>query len=166
MSTTITPTRFSNELLLLLTETFESVNGIYLDQGNSLLETLAGITADEASIPVGNKCASIAAQATHVCFYLDVLDRYLKTGQDEEVDWGEVWRTVQQVTPEAWVALQERVKRTYERTVQSIRSYERWDAENSIAGAIGIVAHTTYHLGEIRQATCTVKKIDLRKLFF
>ena len=158
MTTTITSGQFTNELLILLTETFESVQGIYLDQGTSLLETLSGITAAEASIPVGDRCATIAAQVTHVCFYLDVLDRYLKTGKNEQVDWGEIWRTVRQVTPEEWAALQVRVRQAYQRAQEAVKSYDRWDEENTISGAIGIVVHTAYHLGEIRQATCTVKK--------
>jgi len=158
MSIAISPNRFTSELLVLLTETFESVGGIYLDRGTSLLETLAGITAEQASIPVGDRCATIAAQVTHVCFYLDVLDRFIKTGRNEKVDWGEVWRTVQEVTPEAWADLQERVRQVYGRTCETIRSYDRWDIENSLSGAMGIIAHTAYHLGEIRQATCTIKK--------
>lgn len=157
MTTTITSDRFVSELLFLLRETFEDVYGIYLDGGTSLLETLAEISAEEASIPVGNQCATIAAQVTHVCFYLDVLDRFLKTGQNERVDWGEVWRSVRAVSPEEWTALQERLRMTYQRTILSVQDYNRWDQEHSIGGAIGMVAHTAYHLGEIRQATCTVK---------
>lgn len=158
METTISPSRLTTELLTLLTETFEDVQGIYLDRGTSLLETLSGITAEEASIPVGNKCATIAAQVTHVCFYLDVLQKYLQTGQGERVDWGEVWRTVREVTPEQWIALQERVRQTYQHTREMLQTFDRWDGEHSIGGAIGIVVHTAYHLGEIRQATCTVKE--------
>jgi hypothetical protein len=158
MPTTISTAHFTSELILLLTETFESVRGIYLDRGTSLTETLAGITAEEASIPVGGQCATIAAQVTHVCFYLDILFRYIKTGQNEPVNWGEIWRTVREVTPEEWNALQERVRQTYERTKEMIQSYDRWDTGGSLAGAMAIVAHTAYHLGEIRQATCTLKK--------
>ncbi len=158
MTTTITPSLIASELLIVLTETFENVQGIYLDKGTSLLETLAGISADEASIPVGNQCATIAAQVTHVCFYLDVLDRYIKTGQNEKVDWGEVWRTVREISPEDWQALQQRLRQAYERARESIQTFERWDAEYSLGGAVGLIAHTAYHLGEIRQATCTVKK--------
>lgn len=158
MTATISTTQFTRELLSLLTETFESVQGFYLDKGTSLAETLAGITAQEASVPVGNKCATIAAQVTHVCFYLDVLYRFIKTGQNEPVDWGEIWRTVSAVTPEEWSALQERLRHTYERTKEMVQSYDRWDTENSLGGAMAIVAHTAYHLGEIRQATCTLNK--------
>jgi hypothetical protein len=158
MTTGIEPAQINSELLFLLTETFESVHGIYLDQGTSLLETLAEITAEEASIPVGGKCATIAAQVTHVCFYLDVLERFMQTGQNERVDWGEIWRTVSAVTPEAWAALQARLRETYQRTREGLAAYDRWDAKHAIGGAVGLIAHTAYHLGEIRQATCTVKK--------
>lgn len=158
MTATISPTQFTGELMLLLEETFESVHGIYLDRGTSLMETLADITAEEASIPVGGKCATIAAQVTHICFYLDVLDRYIKTGQNEKVDWGEIWRTVREVTPEEWDELRLRLGETYQRTRKMIQSYDRWDTADSLSGAMGIVIHTAYHLGEIRQATCTVKK--------
>ncbi len=156
MISTISAEQFSSELLFLIDETFASVHGIYLDRGTSLLETLAGISAAEASIPVGGKCATIAAQVSHICFYLDVLDRFLKTGQNEPADWGEVWRTVSGVTPEAWTVLQTRLRQAYQRTREGILAYDHWDTEHSIGGAIGIVAHTAYHLGEIRQATCTV----------
>jgi hypothetical protein len=158
MTTTIPVNTFSDELLLLLSETFESVHGFYLDGGTSLLETLAGISAEEASISVGNQCATIAAQVAHICFYLDVLNRFIQTGENEKADWGEVWRSVRGVTPAEWAALQERLRQTYARTQASLKGYDRWDVEHSVGGAIALIAHTAYHLGEIRQATCIVKK--------
>lgn len=154
---TITSDRFKTELLTLMTETFESVFGIYLDRGTSLFETLAGISAAEASIPVGNKCATIAAQVAHVRFYLEVLEDYVKTGQNKQVDWGEIWRTVREVTPEEWAASHEQLKQTYHQVREMIQANDDWNEENSLAGAMSIVVHTAYHLGEIRQATCTVK---------
>ncbi len=36
-------------------ETFEQVQGMYLDKGTSLFETLATVTAEEASRPVSAK---------------------------------------------------------------------------------------------------------------
>ena len=158
MTTTFPSDQFVSELMFLLTETFESVHGVYLDRGTSLLETLAGISAEEASIPVGGKCATIAAQVTHVCFYLDVMDRFMRSGQDEPTDWGEVWRTVSGVSPAEWEVLQERLRQTYARTREMIQTYEHWDVEHSIGGAMGLLAHTAYHLGEIRQAMCTLKR--------
>ena len=62
---------FRKNLLHLMEETFESKHhGIYLDKGTSLFETLETVSATEASIPVGNKCASLAAQVAHTTFYI------------------------------------------------------------------------------------------------
>ena len=58
----------------LLEETFESVHGAYLDPGTSLFETLATISASQASQPMGD-CATIAAHVAHVHYYLGVLGR-------------------------------------------------------------------------------------------
>jgi hypothetical protein len=55
---------FIAALRRLLDETFDNVQGDYLDRGTSLFETLAGISAVEASIPVGGKCASLAARSS------------------------------------------------------------------------------------------------------
>jgi hypothetical protein len=69
---TIQPNNFLNNLFSLYDETFENHHGIYLDNNTSLLTSLESISAEEASIPVGGKCASLAAQVTHVIFYLEL----------------------------------------------------------------------------------------------
>jgi len=148
---------FATELFDILDETFETHHGIYLDKGTSLFQTLATISVDEASQPVGNKCASLAAQVAHVNFYLEVLERYLLTGQGEKVDWGAIWRTVEAVTPEEWAALNDQLKATYQRVLTMLRGFESWAEEDRIGGALAIVVHTAYHLGEIRQALCVIK---------
>ncbi len=96
--TTIAGEHFKQALLLVLDETFDNVQGIYLDQGTSLFETLAGITAEEASIPVGGQCATLAAQVKHVAFYLEVVERAVRSGDYQQVDWGQIWRTCATVT--------------------------------------------------------------------
>jgi hypothetical protein len=50
---------FTTELYDLLSETFEKTQGIYLDRGTSLLETMETISAEQASRPVSAKGASI-----------------------------------------------------------------------------------------------------------
>ena len=74
MTTYIQTDHFTNPLHTLLDETFDNVHGAYLDKGTSLFETLATISAAEASAPVGGRCATLAAQVKHMAFYLDVLE--------------------------------------------------------------------------------------------
>ena len=86
--------RFTRQFYEVLDETFERVQGIYLDRNTSLFETLETISADEASRPVSDTCASIAAQVNHVRFYLDVVDRSLQGQEIGKIDWEATWSTV------------------------------------------------------------------------
>jgi hypothetical protein len=144
-------------LFELLEETFEHVNGIYLDRGTSLFETLETISSVEASRPVSQNCATIAAQVKHVNFYLEVLEDYLLGKPVGDVDWGHIWRTTREVSPEAWDALRQQLHQTYQRLMTILKRLQAGELEGDLTYALGIVAHTAYHLGEIRQATCTVK---------
>ena len=155
--TTIQSEHFTKALLIVLDETFDNVKGIYLDRNTSLFETLADITADEASVPVGGKCATLAAQVKHVAFYLDVVDNSVRDPNYPRADWGEIWRTVSSVTPEEWLAIQDELRANYNRILHLINTTPSWPSEREIGGAIGIIAHTAYHLGEIRQALCTLR---------
>lgn len=146
---------FKQDVLNFYDETFTAVQGIYLDRGTSLFETLEGISAETASIPVGAKCASIAAQVDHVRFYIDVLEGYLTGNPPEKVDWKEIWNRVEAVTPEEWDAIQARLRASYERVRGVISAVNDWN--ESLGDAMAIVVHTAYHLGEIRQALCMVK---------
>jgi hypothetical protein len=157
MGKAIDQERFAKELFEILDETFETHHGIYLDEGTSLFETLETINASQASRPVGGKCATLAAQVAHVTFYLEVLERYMLTNDTGRVDWGEIWRTVSDVTPEQWQALRQKLRQTHRRVVAMLRSIDDWGGETCIGGALAIVVHTAYHLGEIRQALCTLK---------
>jgi hypothetical protein len=149
--------RFTNELYPLLEETFERVQGIYLDKGTSLFETPAAISAEEASRPVSAGCASIAAQVEHVRFYLEVLERYMRGEAVGTVDWQASWQLTG-VTPEEWTALRGRLGAAYRSVSAVMRGFETWEGENDIGGALAVVAHAAYHLGEIRQALCTVRR--------
>lgn len=144
-------------LKLFLQETFERVHGMYLDKGTALFETLAGIDAATASRPVSPTCATLAAQIEHVRYYLDVLGEMMAGTLDQSaVDWRHIWNTVSAVTPDEWAASQARLRTSYDRIVAQIDGWQTIDGERQLGGAIAIIAHTAYHLGEIRQALCTL----------
>lgn len=157
MSTQLQAADFTAALYLLLEETFDNVRGIYLDKGTSLFETLATLSAAEASIPVGGKCATLAAQVKHIAFYLDVLDKAVRSGQFEANDWDRIWRETDAVTPAEWEGLKVDLRGSYDRIKALIADTPEWSTEMQIGGAIGVIAHTAYHLGEIRQALCMLQ---------
>ena len=157
MSSKIDQVQIIQDLFDVLDEAFVTHHGIFLDKDTSLFETLETITAEEASIPVGGKCATLAAQVAHVNFYLEVLEDYILKKDRGKVDWGDIWRRVNKVSPEEWKAYQEQLKETYRRFISMLQSVEDWSDERPFGGALAIAVHTAYHLGEIRQAMCTVK---------
>ena len=153
----IQPEHFTGALLTLLDETFDNVQGYFLDRNTSLFETLAGITAEQASIPVGGQCATLAAQVKHTAFYLEVVCDSILDPDYPGADWGEIWRTVSRVSPEEWVAFQGELRASYNRVVKLITDTPEWSGEDQIVSMMAIIAHTAYHLGEIRQALCTLQ---------
>ena len=150
------PNLFKSEFIQIFEETFESVHGIFLDRNTSLFETLAGIPADKASIPVGGKCATLGAQVAHVIFYLEVIEAYVDDRDIGKVDWGDIWRRVSVVSEQEWSGYQDTLKETYRRLRARFENLQEWDSDRPIGGALGAVVHTAYHLGEIRQAMCTL----------
>lgn len=147
---------FRKNLLDLMTETFEAPLGIYLDKNTALFQTLETVSAAEASIPVGNKCASLAAQVAHVTFFIESFERFALQGDSSPRDWGEIWRTVEKVTPEEWDAYKAKLQAAYTRMMHLFRENPMWNSD-TMGGALSIVVHSAYHLGEIRQALCTLK---------
>jgi hypothetical protein len=153
----INPQQFKEALLNLLGETYENVQGYYLDRGTSLFETLHEVSAAEASIPVGGKCATLAAQVKHVAFYLNVLENSIRDPQYPNADWGEIWRTLSSVTPQEWQDIQDELRVNYNQIVTLIENTNSWPDADAIGNIIASIVHSAYHLGEIRQALCTLK---------
>ncbi len=147
---------FTKNLYDLMGETFKNPIGIYLDPNTSLFQTLETVSAQEASIPVGGKCASLAAQVAHVTFYIESFERYALYNDTSPRDWGLIWRTVEKVTAEEWEDYKRKLKDAYQRMDKLFHENQMWN-EDTIGGALSIVVHTAYHLGEIRQALCTLK---------
>ncbi|GAB4109950.1 MAG: hypothetical protein Fur005_08630 [Roseiflexaceae bacterium] len=58
------------------------------------------------------------------------------------------------VTPEKWLALQAELRASYQRALVLIDDTLEWKDANMIGGAIAMIVHSAYHLGEIRQALC------------
>ena len=158
MSKTIPTEKLSKEIMDILEETFETHHGVYLDEGTSLYDTLNEMTAEQASVPAGINASTIAAQVEHVIFYLDVLGQVIAGQEVGEQDWREIWERVGAVTPEEWDDLKARLKAAYNQTSALIQGIEDWENNDAIGGAIAILVHTAYHLGEIRQTIYSIRQ--------
>ncbi len=151
----ITTQQFTGGIAYLLRETFEgSPEGIpsaYLDRGVGVFITLSGVSAEVASKDFGG--TTIVAQAAHAKFYLDRLCEYIN-GRTEPVNWEDSW-LIETVNDEEWAALQTSIRKAYENTLKCLAEERPW-SEMQVGMGIGLVAHTAYHLGAIRQIAKTV----------
>lgn len=141
----------TKEILYLLTETFESPikeGNAYLDSGAGIFMTLNKISAEAASKPAFPGATTLAAQTEHTRFYLVALEGFI-TGAHTRVDWNESWQLTT-VTEVEWDALRSDLRKTYEHTVELIRSFKRWD-EDELGDALAMLTHSAYHLGAMRQ---------------
>lgn len=138
-------------------ETFESVHGIYLDKGTSLLETLAGVTAEDASRSNGPGQATIAAQVEHIAFYIEVLESVMDGTASGKNDWGEIWRRRTSVEAPEWDALRERLRAGYGRILTRARRFD-WRGAEEISGALAVLVHTAYHLGGLRMSLGAIRR--------
>jgi hypothetical protein len=157
MAEQIAKEQFVQAFLFVLEEAFEDVHGIFLDRGTSIFETLGTISAEDASQPVSAHCATIAAHVIHMDFYMNLTLRWMR-GERPEVDWSEIWRTVSAVTEEEWRASQQKLRATYA-AIQDLARNTAWQSRDEIGGAMGLLAHNAYHLGEIRHALCTLRSL-------
>lgn len=148
---------FRNNLIKYMGETFEKPIGIYLDPDTALFQTLETVSAEEASIPVGGKCAALAAQVAHMTFFIESFERFALQGDNSPRDWSEIWRTVEKVTPEEWESYKSKLREAYQRMDKLFRENPDWN-EDTIGGALSVLVHSAYHLGEIRQALCVLKR--------
>lgn len=155
MSEHIAKNHFTQALLDALDEAFDNVHGFFLDKGTSIFETLATITAEEASQPSSANCATIATHVAHMNFYMDMTLR-LARGENPNGDWSGIWRTVREVNADDWIGSQQKLRETYA-AIRDLVQNTPWQNQAEIGGAMGVLAHNAYHLGEIRQILCVIK---------
>jgi hypothetical protein len=137
-------------LAYILRETFEgSPEGqpsAYLDRGVGIFPTLEGLTAAQASAEFQG--TTIAAQTEHAKFYLDRICEFVN-GRTERVNWEQSW-LIETVNDDEWDALCGMVRGAYENTLRCVAAVADWDTKR-IGMVVGMIAHTAYHLGAIRQ---------------
>jgi hypothetical protein len=150
---------FRMALVSVLEETFERVEqSLFLDKGDSFFETLAAVSAEEASRPVSATCNSIAAQVNHVAAFVGWLNRSTSGQPVEPLDWAATW-TRTEVSPAEWSELVDELRTAY-RDLRSFATTNTYWAPPFVAGAFGLVAHCAFHLGQVRHALCVVHGVE------
>ena len=110
--------------------------------------TISTLTASEASWQGGPGHSTIAGHVHHLRSSIALSTSSLR-GESTSRDRSRSW-TVSDVDESAWVALQAELRRAYEGLLVAVEMHSAWD-EDALGAAFGAIAHTTYHLGAIRQ---------------
>jgi len=151
----ISKQQFTGAVAYLLRESFEgSPEGqpsAFLDRGVGLFSTLDSLSAADVSKYVAG--TTVASHTEHAKFYLDRLCEFIN-GRAERVNWEDSW-LIETVNDDEWDALRQSVRNSYENLLRCLASVEDW-TEDRTGMAIGMVAHTAYHLGAIRQIAKSV----------
>lgn len=152
----ITKDDFLAEVLFIFRETFEgSPQGqstAYLDSESGFFRTLEKLSA--AQVSQYFEGTTIAAQTEHAKFYLDRICEFIE-GREEKVNWEQSW-LIETVSDEEWDALRDAVRKSYDNVLRCFAAVDAWDGDK-MGDALAIVAHSSYHLGAIRQIFKSVK---------
>jgi hypothetical protein len=119
-----------------------------LDRDTGWLPTLAAIDAVRASRPIAPGGTSIAAQTAHTAYYIELIEAAMR-GPEPVSDWPGSFQPAV-VDDAAWQASRERLHDALERFRALVTSDRAWD-ERTLGDALGVLAHTAYHLGAVRQ---------------
>ena len=116
-----------------------------------LLRSLQQISAADASRLPPNGAAPVAAHVDHLCYGLELLNRWSAGEQNpwSTADWTASWKRTS-VTDEEWSALKARLRDATSQWQRALAAPREMSAIE-LNGVIGSVAHLAYHLGSIRQ---------------
>ena len=152
---TTDPSLFNRSLHHLLVELIDGPadqwTWVLNPEDAGLLSVLEGLSAEVASRAPAHGRATIAAHANHVCYGLELLNRW--AGGEEnpfaDADWAGSWR-VERVSEPEWRELLARLRREAHGWRDAAAQPRTWD-EIALTGALASAAHLAYHLGAIRQ---------------
>lgn len=154
MTVTVPVSTIKASVKIALAEAFDTVVGMFLDKGETLRETLSDVSSEQASIPIYPGGNSIASQVNHMIFYFDVMAQYMRNDPPKErPEWGLAWKLIE-VDDEQWAELKQALtdRQTDLYALIDAAPDEIFADPDFLAGSYGIVAHTAFHLGQIRHA--------------
>lgn len=123
-----------------------------LNRGDpGLLRSVDSLSAEAASTSPVPGAASIAAHVDHVCYGLELMNRWSDGEADpwSSADWTASWRRTT-VTEREWTGLRERLRQATGRWRKALQAPRKMSALE-LNGVIASIAHLAYHLGAIRQ---------------
>lgn len=125
-----------------------------LDLNTGWAQSLATLTAAEASRPVAPGGTTVAGQTAHAAYYLDVFEAIVEN-RHERADWQGSFQPAA-VDEQAWAQRKERLFAVAGRVGALVRGNRDWRREH-VGGAMANLVHLAYHLGAVRQMLRVVR---------
>jgi hypothetical protein len=150
-----TTSTLSSSLVQLFSELVDgpAADGAYMLNGGDpgLIKSLDRLSSAAASKKPTPDGASIAAHVDHVCYGLELMNRWSGGNSDpwSDADWTASWKRTS-VDDAQWAALRNRLReecRQWHDALQRPRELSLVEMNT----VIGTIAHLGYHLGAIRQ---------------
>lgn len=122
-----------------------------------LLRSLDRLSPEEASALSPQGGASIAAHVDHLCYGMEVLNRWTEGDERafETADYSASWKRTH-VTDAEWSALRSRLRMDTLRLSAALQHVQA-DNDLHVTGGIAMVVHLAYHFGAIRQINRTIR---------
>lgn len=130
----------------------------FVQGGEALEETLAGLRSEEASWKPSPEVSSIAAHVMHMTHYLQVSNANGR-GQEFTADWPGSWLK-QTVTDDEWHQAVSNLGIQKDQLLELMNQPNIGDNDDAVFGAIANIAHASFHLGAIRQLFVQVKSSE------
>lgn len=122
-----------------------------------LLRSLDHLSAAAASTTPVSGAASIAAHVEHLCYGIDLMNRWSEGDPDPwtDADWKASWRRTT-VSEQEWAALRMRLREATGKWQHALE-VPRDLSTVELNGVISSVAHLAYHFGAIRQIDRSIR---------
>ncbi len=128
------------------------------EAGSGLLGSIEALDASLASraLTVGEPL-SIASHVDHLRFSLNLANRAAR-GENPypSADWAKSW-DVKVVDAVAWDGLRHQLQTEIAGFREMLASGKAWEDDEYATGVLGLIAHTAWHLGAIRQGLGLIK---------
>lgn len=155
----IDPNTFKSSLLMLLAEAFgatDNPHGWFLDDGKAgLLGTIEQIDVAMANGALRPENETVASHSGHLLCLLEYFVGF-ERGQQPKMDWPGSWR-YRNLDAAAWDKLRADLRANYTTLTGLIQARTEWP-EPAVGACMMLLAHVSYHVGEIKQILTSLKK--------
>lgn len=148
---------WKTEILKAIDESYDGTGGVYLDSGTNTLDELKSLSGLQAGTVLPGAGNSAANQIKHLLTTVSMHKPQFEGGAYPELDWGADWDTTD-LSDDDWQTIVDQFSATRDQLKRWIQNPVVAEDNAYAASAIMVVAHLSYHIGQIRHAVAYAKQ--------